>query len=435
MHFYLMAFGSRGDVQPYLALALGLEAAGYRATVVGLDDYAQFAHEWGVDYHPLGFWLADADHGQFVAALESGRNSIKGVLDLIDAMRPMFDRMLETLYAIYQQADAVVASLVGLVSAQPVAEKFGIPYFVGVLQPLGRTRYFPGPAFPLTGDYGPAANLLTHRFTEMLFSQPVLPFVNRWRRDYVGLPPLRPLTYPYEQVNGQPVPWLYACSPQVVPHPPDWPPHRHITGYWQLPAQTDWAPPDDLAAFLAAGPPPVYVGFGSMMGRDASALTRLVVEALDRAGQRGILLTQQAGLDSGGSGALEAGRLPDTIFPLSGAPHDWLFPRLAAVVHHGGAGTTAAGLAAGIPSIVIPFMGDQPFWGARVRNLGVGPTPIPRRDLTPERLAYAIRVATEHGPIRARAAALGEKLRAEDGVGTAVSLITQYLQKHSPANR
>ena len=421
MHFYLMAFGSRGDVQPYLALALRLEAAGHQATVVGLDDYAELAAAWGVDYHPLGFRLADADHGQFVAALNSGRNSVKGVLDLLSAMRPMFDRMLETLYDVYQQADAVVASLVALVSAHPVAEARGIPYFVGLLQPIGRTRHFPGPAFPLTGDYGPAFNLLTHRFTELLFTQPMLPFINRWRRTYFDLPPLPLLAYPYEQVNGQPVPWLYACSPQVVPHPPDWPPHRHTTGYWRLPAQPDWQPPDDLAAFLADGPPPVYVGFGSMMGQDAAALTELVVTALKRAGQRGILLTSQGGL--------EGEHLPATVFALAGAPHDWLFPRMAAVVHHGGAGTTAAGLEAGIPSIVVPFMGDQPFWGARVRALGVGPEPIPRRQLTTERLAYAIRVAVDHAPLRDRAATLGARLRAEDGAGAAVRVIEAHLRR------
>lgn len=423
MHFYLMAFGSRGDVQPYVALALRLQAAGHQATVVGLDDYAELAAAWGVDYHPLGFRLADADHGQFVAALESGRNSVKGVLDLLSAMRPLFDRMLETLYDVYRQADAVVASLVALVSAQPVAEKYGIPYFVGMLQPIGRTRHFPGPAFPLTGDYGPAFNLLTHRFTELLFTQPMLPFINRWRRDYFDLPPLPPLAYPYEQVNGQPVPWLYAYSPHVIPHPEDWPPHRHTTGYWHLPTQAAWQPPDDLAAFLADGPPPVYIGFGSMMGRDTTALTRLVVQALDRASLRGVLLTP------GERTALDGADLPESVFVLSGAPHDWLFPRMAAVVHHGGAGTTAAGMRAGVPSVIVPFMGDQPFWAQRVVDLGIGPAPIPRRSLTADGLAYALRIATEHAPMQARAATLGERLRAEDGVGAAMQVINAHLQR------
>src|SRR5690606_35862025 len=156
----------------------------------------------------------------------------------------------------------------------------------------------------------------------------------------------------------------------------------HITGYLFLDEQAGWQPPPALEAFLDAGEPPVYIGFGSMAGRDPEAMTALVVEALALCGRRGLLLT--------GWGGLHAGAVPESIFVLDAAPHSWLFPRMAAVVHHGGAGTTAEGLRAGVPAVVVPFLFDQPFWGARIEALGVGPAPIPRKQLTAARLAGAI---------------------------------------------
>ena len=177
--------------------------------------------------------------------------------------------------------------------------------------------------------------------------------------------------------------------------------------------------PSKLREFLRAGPPPVYVGFGSIAGRNPAQTTQTVVGALERAGQRGVL--------SSGWGGLEAARLPGTVFKLDAAPHDLLFPHMAAVVHHGGAGTTAAGLRAGKPTVVCPFFGDQPFWGARVAALGVGPAPIPQRRLTAENLAAAIRRAVTDTEMQGRAYELGVKLRAEDGVGRAVQFIETYV--------
>ncbi len=169
-------------------------------------------------------------------------------------------------------------------------------------------------------------------------------------------------------------PVIYGFSPSVVQKPPDWGDHVEITGYWFLDRQPGWQPPADLADFLAAGAPPVYIGFGSMSTRKPQETTELVLRALSRDRQRGLLLT--------GWGGLSEIDLPDYVFKIEFAPHDWLFPQMAAVVHHGGAGTTAAGLRAGIPTIIVPHFIDQPFWGQRVADLGAGPQPIPRRQLT-----------------------------------------------------
>jgi sterol 3beta-glucosyltransferase len=212
---------------------------------------------------------------------------------------------------------------------------------------------------------------------------------------------------------------LSAYSPSIIPHPADWPTNVHITGSFFLDAQADWQPSSELNAFLEAGDPPVYIGFGSMAGRDPERLARLSIEALAKSGQRGLLLT--------GWGGLRTEWVPDNVFVMEAAPHSWLFPRMAAVVHHGGAGTTAEALRAGVPAVVVPFVLDQFFWGARVRALGLGPDPIPQKRLTADRLASAIRVAVTDPDMNRRANARGVAVRAQDGISNAVNIVRRYL--------
>jgi UDP:flavonoid glycosyltransferase YjiC (YdhE family) len=213
---------------------------------------------------------------------------------------------------------------------------------------------------------------------------------------------------------------LYGFSTHVVPRPTDWDESVHVTGYWFLEGSADWHPPDELAAFLTSGPPPVYVGFGSMGALESGDTAGIVLEALRLAGQRGVVLT--------GAGEGIRHKTPDNILAVGTVPHDWLFPRVAAVVHHGGAGTTAAGLRAGVPSVLVPVFADQPFWGRRVADLGVGPEPIPHCRLAAERLARAIGLAVSDEPMRRRAAELGRAIRAEDGVSRAVRLVPSLTQ-------
>jgi sterol 3beta-glucosyltransferase len=243
--------------------------------------------------------------------------------------------------------------------------------------------------------------------------------IKSWRQEIIGLPAESKVVKGFK-MYGRPIPTLYCYSPHVVSVPADWDDSAHVTGYWILDEKRDWQPSPDLTAFLEAGAPPVYVGFGSMVAEDPQKMTRTVIEALQQSGQRGIIAT--------GWGGLRDADLPPTIFKLQEAPHDWLFPRMAAVVHHGGAGTVAAGLRAGKPTVICPFIADQPFWGNRIRDLGVGPAPISQKKLTVDNLAAAIHtVATDTG-MRDRAAILGEKLCAEDGVGNAVKIIESLLK-------
>jgi UDP:flavonoid glycosyltransferase YjiC (YdhE family) len=236
-----------------------------------------------------------------------------------------------------------------------------------------------------------------------------------------GLPPLRdPFSGDVQTADLA----LFPVSRFVARPAPDWPARYHLTGYWFLDHDEGWEPDAALLNFLAAGPPPVVISLGSMLNEDPRGLTRLLARAVERAGCRAII--QQ------GWGDLGSGVLPPTVHATGYAPHRWLFSRAAAVVHHGGAGTSGAVFRAGVPSVVIPHIADQPLWAAVARSLGVAGPAVPHRQLTAERLSRAL-AATLANPRFARvAAALGERLRSEDGVGTARRLIEQMLASRSP---
>jgi UDP:flavonoid glycosyltransferase YjiC (YdhE family) len=210
---------------------------------------------------------------------------------------------------------------------------------------------------------------------------------------------------------------LYGFSPAVVPPPSDWPEQIRVTGYWVREEPDDWRVGDELGSFLADGPPPVYVGFGSRPEREPQSLAEMVLAAVRKTGQRAVLLTGWGGLTVADSG--------DDVLVVDEVPHDWLFPQMAGVVHHGGAGTTGTALQSGTPSIVVPSFADQFFWGERVEALGVGVN-LPRRKLTVESLAGAI-AATKDDNVCRRATELGERLRAEDGVEHAIEELSRIL--------
>jgi UDP:flavonoid glycosyltransferase YjiC (YdhE family) len=311
--------------------------------------------------------------------------------------------------------DVVAGGVGGMIMGMSVAEKLGVPFVEAHLQPIGApTDAYPGVLATWVPSWlGGWGRRLGHRLTEMALWMPFSGAMKTVRRDLLGLSG-RPTA-----ADGQPV--LYAFSKHVVPVPPSAERERHVTGYWSLPASSNWQPDETLTQFLAKPGPVVSIGFGSMASRDPAALTELVRRAVTRVGARAVLLSGWGGLsDVPADGELHCA---------SALPHDWLFSRVAAIVHHGGAGTTGAALRAGTPSIVVPFTMDQPFWGSRVAALGAGPDPIPRSRLTEDRLARALERALTDEAMRARAAELGARIREEDGVGAAVAV----LERVSPA--
>jgi UDP:flavonoid glycosyltransferase YjiC (YdhE family) len=419
VYIAVIAVGTRGDVQPLVALAKGLHCSGHTVRVATTLEFETLVTEQGLDFFLLSGSPSQMMQGaDMMAAMGGNQNPIALVRGIRRTIGPMFSQGVAEVWAASQGADAMILSMLGFFAGYHVAEKLGIPFYEGYVLPGRPTRAFPSPLLGMDLRLGGVANWLSHTLLLNLGWRLLQPLTNRARRVALDMPPLSvPRLFRKFEREHQPV--LHGYSPLVLPKPPDWAEWHHVTGYWFLDRPLDWQPPDALTDFLESGPPPVYVGFGSMTGSDPARVAAIVLEALRLSGQRGLLLT--------GWGGIDASDLPEDVFKIDSAPHDWLFPRMAAVVHHGGSGTTAAGLRAGVPSIIVPFGGDQALWGRCVRELGVGPAAIPRKKLTADRLVDAIRLAAGDKAMRARAAALGKKIRAEDGVGQAVAIIEQQL--------
>lgn len=418
MRITILTAGTRGDVQPSIALGRGLRSAGYEVRLAANGPYREEAEANGLEFRYLASDTREVMSGaQGKKFLESGQSALRFAFRMIPIIKEGLRRHLGDLEEACHGTDAILHSPLAF-AGWHIAEALGVPSFVAALQPATRTRAFP--AMPLASKWSPGGtyNLMTHALFEEAVWQALRSIINRWRRESLGLEPL-PLRGPFRVMMERRTPVLYGFSPLVVPKPTDWPDSNHLTGYWFLDRPGAWEPPQDVIEFLEAGPPPVYLGFSSMMPRDPRASMDLLIRALRKTGQRGIV----------GTGWMTHGvrDFPEDVLVLDEIPHDWLFPRVSAVVSHGGAGTVATTLKAGVPAVVVPFYADQPFWAARVESLGVGPSPIPERKLTVERLADAIgRAVTDEG-IRRRARELGERLRTEDGVAAAVKIVDRVM--------
>ena len=414
MRIAIIALGSQGDVQPYVALGKGLRAVGYEVRLLTHENFEQLVTSGGLTFCPMQGNVQElietpemrklTEKGNFITltlrtAQETERVAIQWAQAGLEACRGM---------------DLLIAGVGGLYLALSFAEKLDIPLLQAFVFPFTPTKTFPGILFPQSIDrFGGTVNWLSHQALRQIIWQGSRSGDAAARKQVLNLP-TSPFFGPHQSPYLNRLPTLYGFSPAVIVKPSDWQ-NAHVTGYWFLDAASDWTPPPDLENFLQAGSPPVYIGFGSMGNRDPEETANLVLQALEKTGQRAIL--------SAGWSGMRTENLPNTAFLIKSVPHAWLFPRVAAVVHHGGAGTTAAGLRAGVPTIIIPFFGDQGFWGQRVADLGVGTAPIPRKQLTAERLAQAIQTAVSDRVMRERAAKLGEKIRSEDGVANAVTII------------
>lgn len=420
MNITIPAVGTRGDIQPMIALGKGLQAAGYRVKVATHALFESFVRQCGLDFHLMRGINPKDVVDQLIsrgAKQRTAAGQFRDLWQLVQLLKGEVENGGESCLEACQDADLIIYSILGYPLASAVAQKLGAHEVFVALQPFEATAEFPF-LMMTTRNLGPCLNRCTYPPGFLTPWLPIYTAVNAWIQHRLQLPPFS-WNYPLHWMQ-KPLLRLYGFSPHVIPKPADWPKRSHVTGYWFL-DQPEWQPPSDVSDFLNAGPPPVYIGFGSMVVDCLEAVIEIVLQALERSKQRGLLLT--------GWGELQQSDLPEYVFKLETAPHDWLFPRMAAVVHHGGAGTTAAGLRAGIPNIIVPFFLDQSFWGHRVQALGVGPAPIPRKQLFAERLTTAIQIAVNDTAMRRRAAELGKHIRAEDGVKTAVDLInTSFSQ-------
>ncbi|MGE3288095.1 MAG: glycosyltransferase [Pseudonocardia sp.] len=396
MRVLIVTAGSRGDVAPFTGLGLRLQQAGHQVALAAHGRFADLVHGCGLEYRAL-----PGDPVELVRARTAAPSP--------DAARSVFAAFLDELgegvsAAAAAGTDVLLTAFGPAPICRVVAEGLGIPCVGGYLAPGVPTREFPPPGRPPTGP-SPAGNLAAGR--EVLARTDAL-YADVLRR-------LRTrLDLPAATGSAPDRPICHGFSPVVVPRPADWPATVQVTGCWWPARPPGWQPPDRLVDFLDAGPPPVFVGFGSMTP-DHERLREVVTAAVRRVGVRAVVQAGWAGLDASGA----------DILPVGDLPHDWLFPRTAAVVHHAGAGTTGAGLRAGVPAVPVPVLVDQPFWADRLHRLGVAPRPLPMHGLTADTLADALRECLDRSTLRDRATALAHRIRAEDGAAGVVSLLTR----------
>jgi sterol 3beta-glucosyltransferase len=409
MKITILTYGSRGDVQPFIALALRLKEKRHTVSLAAPFRFKNFVDERGVDFVPL----AGDPEGLSRRMNNAGQNFFKLLYELTNhAIEIGADVWRQTEEAC-RDADLILHSFTHAVGAHTLACEKNIPDI--------HIQTFP--MFSPTGDYpnvtlpdlrSRSLNRLTHTLSAKITWWTSRMGFERVRRR-TGLSP-RKLYWPFaETPTRAPTPILCAWSPSVLPPSSDWPPNVHVTGYYFLATDSD-QPSTELRSFLETGKPPVCITFGSMVYRDAERVDALIRESLAKTGNRGIILSGWGGTKRSSS---------DDLLYLDSAPHDWLLPRCHMVIHHGGAGTTAAGLRAGIPNIAVPFMADQPFWGKRVHTIGAGPKPVLVKHLSVEDLTRAI-VEAEGDMLCHRARAIGRRITIEDGTGEAVKWIETY---------
>jgi sterol 3beta-glucosyltransferase len=403
MRILILALGSTGDVLPCAALGGGLARAGHTVRLASFAAFAPFAERYGLDFSPVS-----GDPRALVQA--GGVNLGRIVSQFMDQARLYGnDFSASELF----QTDLVLNQLPGGLFGWDIAEKLRIPMLALAYLPIVPTAHFPQAGFPPLPFPFPAYNRLTYRLAEQMVWMLLKGTVNHWRKNRLGLPP-QPPGGQFHRLGSPACPWLLGLSPNFLPPPPDWGPHVHPTGYW-YPDPPAWQPPAELVNFIQSGSEPVFIGFGSMPVRDPARVTRLVLEALQRSGQRAVL--------HAGWGGLGGQTLPEHVFPVDYVPYHWLFPQMSALVIHGGAGATHFALRAGRPTLVVPFLFDQFFWGRQIAARGIGPQPLPFQRLTPERLSAAISQAVSNPHLRDRASQMGSRVRTEPGIPRAVEII------------
>jgi UDP:flavonoid glycosyltransferase YjiC (YdhE family) len=420
MRVRVITVGSDGDVRPYVALGAGLQSAGNDVRIVAHPGFEDLVRRSGLDFAPVAGDPRDsAENRQLRALHDDSRNIFRWWRTFNDVDAPLMCQRLHDCWEACQDAEVIIVSILPYLFGYAIAEKLGVPLVRAFYFPVSPTRAYPADFVPGWLRLGGRFNLATYHAQRQVLWQIVRPCIGRACRDVLGHKKL-PFFEPFGELDRRQQLLLYCYSAAVAPPPADWGTWIDVTGYWFLDRSTDWQPSPALSAFLDGGPCPVYVGgFGRMTNLDTTELARTVVRALAMTGQRAVVLS--------GWGGLPLAKLPREIFAVDWVPFDWLFPRMAAVVHHGGAGTTSASLRAGVPTITVPFFLDNFFWGKRVFELGVGPRPIPRKRLEANALAAALRVATTDRELRRRAAELGARIRAENGVARAVATFERHF--------
>ena len=407
----ILCSGSRGDIQPYIALAQQLKKLGKDVRIAAGQSFESFVAGYDINFYPLSadFKTAKIDP-KLLKEAQSSDNPLK-MLMTFNKMKKYAVMMTEEMYSACEDSELVVYHP-GCTIGYFAAEKFGIPSMMASPFPMHKTKEIA--SVIAYGRYS-LPNKFTYTLLQtMLWTASKTGVAALWKEKFGKLPDS--FAPPYERTDSH-HPAIISCSNHVFPRPSDWNEHIHQYGYWFVDEGNDYTPPKALEEFLYAGEKPIYMGFGSVFHDDEKEhFITLIIEALNKSGRRGII-----------SGMGEIGNLPDHVFAADSVPHTWLFPRCAAVCHHGGAGTSAAGFAAGVPSIIIPFSNDQFAWAHRAYDMSVGSCPIPKRKLTSDRLADAIRFANSE-VVKSEAVKLGKNIAAENGAADCARVISKLCE-------
>lgn len=414
----ILTIGSRGDIQPFCTLALGLMEKGYSVTLAASFNFADFVQELGIPFAPI------AGDFQQLLSTPAGLALLQGNTNVTlmgDDLR--WQQRLDAWHACQGSDLLIFAPLAAW--GYHLAEALNIPAILVTPIPVTATRSYPFLKFADSspGKFAGYFNVFTFRLVELLSWQKSRTLTNRFRQEVLKLPPLSRMGTRYRRAHPphlSPLPVLNCYSQAVLPPAPDWQPQVHQGSYLFLDDSTPYTPSPELQAFLQAEPKPFYIGFGSMMACNPEMIVDAIVTALRETGQRAIFCT--------GWGGFITAEVPDFLYVTQEVPHDWLLPQVTAAIHHGGSGTTAATLRAGTPSIVVPFFADQPAWGKRLEQLGVATAPLPFAELTAETLADRIQTILATTSMQHKAQDLSQHIQSEDGVAMAIEVIERYLQ-------
>ncbi|KAL7084399.1 hypothetical protein ACP275_14G221300 [Erythranthe tilingii] len=420
LQIVILIVGTRGDVQPFVAIGKKLQDYGHRVRLATHSNFKEFVLTSGLEFYPLGgdpkilagFMVKNKGFlPSGPSEISIQRNQMK---DIINSLLPACKEPdIES--KIPFKADAILANP-PTYGHTHLAEALKIPVHIFFTMPWTPTSEFP---HPLSRVKQPAGYRLSYQIVDSLIWLGIRDMINDLRKKKLKL---RPVTYlSGSQGSELNIPHGYIWSPHLVPKPKDWGPKVDVVGFCFLDLATNYEPPEPLLNWLKAGPKPIYIGFGSLPVQEPQKMTQIIVEALEITKQRGII-------NKGWGGLGDLAEEKESVYLLDNCPHDWLFLQCSAVVHHGGAGTTAAGLKAACPTTIIPFFGDQPFWGERVHARGVGPSPIPVDQFSLQKLVDAINFMLDP-TVKERAVELAKAMEDEDGVTGAVKAFLKHLPR------
>lgn len=412
----ILCAGSRGDFQPYLALAMELKKLGKDVRITGMREFESFIRSYDIDFYPIqaDFKSLNVDEKMLKEA-QTADNPLKMLLTF-NKMKKYGVSIANEFYAACERSELIIYHP-GCTLGYFAAERLGIPSILAAPFPMHKTKQQTSVI-----QYGrikptPFKNIISyHMLQGMLWLASKSSITGFWKKKFGGKP--KGFGRPYERHTNKKNPAVISCSNFVFDRPSDWNENIHQSGYWFVEEKTNYTPSKELLDFLSSGEKPVYIGFGSVFHADQKdAMSKLIVDALTKSGKRGIIC---------GMGKID--NLPKNVIAIDSIPHSWLFERVSAVCHHGGAGTTAAGFMAGVPSIIVPFSNDQFAWAHRSFDLGVGSKPIPAKTLTSDNLAVAIHFAFQDN-IKANAKTLAKNIATENGAKDCAKVIVACLEK------